>query len=201
MAEERIGDVMLKEVRLSFPVLAEPKNTFDPSKPRYGASAIMQRGGPVHKALSNAMKKVALAKWGEEKGLKILKECAKNIQRCCLQESKVDPENEMVLSAYNDARHPPLLLHANKAIMRDIAEIERVLYPGCYVNMKINLWAQDNQNGKAIRAALLAVQFAKNGERFGAGSGASLDEFDVIEGAEDVDLPSEKEDDDDDDFL
>jgi len=40
-------------------------------------------------------------------------------------------------------------------------------YAGCYVNMSIRLWAQDNQFGKRVNAQLRAVQFVKDGEAFG----------------------------------
>ena len=50
------------------------------------------------------------------------------------------------------------------------------------------VWKQDNNYGQRINANLLAVQFIKEGERFGGSKGASkedLDEgFDELEVAE-----------------
>ena len=41
-------------------------------------------------------------------------------------------------------------------------------YSGCYVNAALSLWVQNNQWGKAIRCELKAIQFVKDGDRFGA---------------------------------
>ena len=51
-----------------------------------------------------------------------------------------------------------------------------VIYPGCYVNVSIDFWAQDNSYGKRINAQLRGVQFVKDGERLG-GSVAAADDF------------------------
>ena len=58
-------------------------------------------------------------------------------------------------------------------------------YPGCYVNVSLEFWAQDNAYGKRINAQLRGVQFYKDGDSFSAGRPASSDEFeDVSEGAD-----------------
>ena len=48
-----------------------------------------------------------------------------------------------------------------------LTEDDNKLYPGCYVNVVITLWAQNNKFGKRINANLLAVQFVKDGNPFG----------------------------------
>lgn len=47
-----------------------------------------------------------------------------------------------------------------------INEEDDIVYSGCYVNVLIRPWAQNNKFGKRINANLLAVQFVKDGERF-----------------------------------
>jgi hypothetical protein len=62
------------------------------------------------------------------------------------------------------------------------------IYSGCYVNGTIEVWAQDNSFGKALRATLVNVQFVKNGESFGGAapaSAANLDELAFEEDEED----------------
>ena len=54
-------------------------------------------------------------------------------------------------------------------------------YAGCYVNAVVELWGQKNQFGERVNANLLAVQFAKDGDPFGDGVTASIDDFDNIE--------------------
>jgi hypothetical protein len=44
------------------------------------------------------------------------------------------------------------------------------MYGGCYVNAAIKPWLQENQYGRGVRCDLVAVQFAGNGEPFGAGA-------------------------------
>ena len=48
-----------------------------------------------------------------------------------------------------------------------VAEEDDIIYAGCYVNAILNLWFQDNQWGRRVNASLEAVQFVKDGDRFG----------------------------------
>ena len=54
-------------------------------------------------------------------------------------------------------------------------------YGGCTVNGYIDIWAMDNKFGKRICASLSSVQFAADGEPFGAMATA-----DVFESEEDL---------------
>lgn len=67
----------------------------------------------------------------------------------------------------------------------DLWEKDGRPYGGCYVNAILDIWAQDNKYGKAINAALLGVQFVRDGDSFGGGSTASEDDFDAIEDDDD----------------
>jgi hypothetical protein len=51
------------------------------------------------------------------------------------------------------------------------------LYAGCFVHMHVELWAQDNQAGKGLRATLLGVMFAGDGDSFGGGARPDADAF------------------------
>ena len=48
-----------------------------------------------------------------------------------------------------------------------LSEEDDVVYGGVIVNVLIRPWAQDNKFGKRINANLVAVQFVRDGERFG----------------------------------
>jgi hypothetical protein len=50
----------------------------------------------------------------------------------------------------------------------DERDQERI-YGGCYVNVIIRPWFQNNTNGKRVNAGLSVVQFKKDGEAFGSG--------------------------------
>jgi hypothetical protein len=59
-------------------------------------------------------------------------------------------------------------------------------YPGCHVNAVVELRAQDNTYGKAIRCKVLAVVFLKDGDPLHAGGAAIEDEkaFALSDGAD-----------------
>lgn len=81
-------------------------------------------------------------------------------------------------------RKRPLIIDADKS---PLTEDDNRLYAGCYVNAIIELWSQNNSYGKRINANLLGVQFAKDGEPFGDGVNASVDDFDFLDGVSDGD--------------
>jgi hypothetical protein len=53
-------------------------------------------------------------------------------------------------------------------------------YGGCFVNAQIDVWAQDNKYGRALRATLTGVQFVKDGDAFTGGAPASADDFEDL---------------------
>ena len=63
-----------------------------------------------------------------------------------------------------------------------LAESDDIVYAGCYVNVLIKPWKQDNKHGKKVNANLLAVQFVRDGERFGQGRPDVSEHFEDEEG-------------------
>jgi hypothetical protein len=59
-------------------------------------------------------------------------------------------------------------------------------YSGCYVNVKLNVWAQDNSYGKAVRAAIQTVQFRAHGDAFGGGAPANAEGMESMEDGSDA---------------
>ncbi len=49
----------------------------------------------------------------------------------------------------------------------DLTEDSGKLYAGCWVNMEVRAWAQDNPNGKRINWSLQKVQFVRHDKPFG----------------------------------
>jgi hypothetical protein len=72
----------------------------------------------------------------------------------------------------------PTIIDRDKA---PIVEDDNIVYAGCYVNAVIELWYQDNSYGKRVNCNLLGIQFAKDGETFGAGDTDVSDDFDTID--------------------
>ena len=88
-------------------------------------------------------------------------------EKVCLRSSKSDgwrdeyPEGHLLLKAGNTK--PPVVLHKD---MTRMTEADDKIYSGCRVNIKVELWGQNNQYGKRVNAKLLAVQFAGDDESF-----------------------------------
>lgn len=62
-----------------------------------------------------------------------------------------------------------------------LAEDDGVIYAGAYVNAIIGVWPQDNNYGRRVNGNLFGIQFAKDGESFGAGATDVSDEFDDLD--------------------
>ena len=171
--------VKLSNVRLAFPNLFE-KDQYG----RYGATFIMPKESPAHKAMQKALRGVAEAD---------LKGKMPTPSSVCLKDSseKADyagfEEGTLYVSASRkEAFKPNQIIHRDKTPI----ESEGVLYPGCYVNAVINVWAQDNNYGKKINAELVGVQFYKDGDRLGRGStNIEDDDFDSLPDIEDSSEP------------
>lgn len=52
-----------------------------------------------------------------------------------------------------------------------------VIYSGAYVDVTLDIWAQANQFGKRVNASLVAVSFARDGERLAGGVAASEEDY------------------------
>lgn len=101
-------------------------------------------------------------------------------------------EGSFVLSANSKAR-PMVIARDGRSVISDEEDSE--IYPGCHVNAKVRLWAQDNKYGKRINAELVAIQFLKDGEPL---DGTYVSTDDAMEGFEGV---GGDNDDGEDDFL
>lgn len=55
-------------------------------------------------------------------------------------------------------------------------------YAGCYANLQLDVWAQDNEYGKRINCKLLGIQFCEDGNAFSGGAGFDEAGFDYSDG-------------------
>jgi len=92
-------------------------------------------------------------------------------------------EDSYYISAKSKTR--PLLIDKDRT---PLVAADGRPYSGCYANLQIEIWAQQNNYGKALRAELKALQFVRDGDAFSGGTPASADDFDVVEGADADDL-------------
>jgi len=169
--------IILKNVRLSFPDLFEPKAFQAGDTPKYKASFLIAKDSEQIKAIEAAVKATAVAKWGA-KADTVLKAIRGNANKFCFQDGDVKEYDgyagHMSVSANSKVR--PLVLDRDKA---PLTAADGKPYAGCYVNASIEFFAYDTP-GNGISASLKGVQFVKDGDAFGGGAPASADEFDDL---------------------
>lgn len=175
--------------RLSFARLNKPEAFNGQGKPRYTASFIIEPGSKAEKDLVSAMKFVAVDEWGEANGKKTY-EALVRTQKTCLNDGNNKPDiaeyqDMLVINGAAQVGAPPSLVYTkngkNVAIDDDERENQSIIYSGCMVNVRLNIWAQDNDFGKRINAGIAGVQFAGDGDRLGGSASASINEFDTVE--------------------
>lgn len=192
--------VRLRNVRLSFPALFEPRafsgeDGKDNSKnATYQATFLMAKPGkdPKDDNAKLVLDAVALVVKAGLKGKHPGKE------KVCIRsgeekgERGVDGYNaDMCYVSSNSRKKVPV-------VDRDLTPLEESdakPYAGCYVNATIRLWAQDNKFGRRVNAQLRAIQFWGDGEPFGEGAADANEEFadTTAEGGSGEDAPTADE--------
>jgi len=171
--------VVLRNVRLAFPALFEPKTVNGEGKPAFSASFIMPPGHESIAEINAAIEAVAKEKWGAKASTTLQAIRAKG--NVCLRsgDEKADYdgfEGNMYLSARSTSA--VLVIDRDKAVL---TERDGRPYAGCYVYATVEVWAQDNQFGKRVNAQLKGVQFFRDGDAFaGGGSPADPDDFEDL---------------------
>lgn len=183
------GRIMLKNVRLAFPNLFEPSTVAGEGEPRYSAAFILPADHPQIKEINAKIKAVATEKW-KDKGEAQIKALEKT-GKVALHDGDEKPQYDgfpgnMFISASAKVSARPTVIDSNKA---QLSERDGKPYAGCFVNVSLDFWAQDNAYGKRINAQLRGVQFLRDGDAFSAGRPADSDEFEeVTEGADADDI-------------
>lgn len=168
----------LNNVRLAFPALFEAKTVAGEGKPSFSAALLIDPADPQVKAINAAVEATATEKWSA-KAPALIKQM-RAADKICLHDGDLKatydgfPGN-LFISARNPVR--PTVLDVDKT---PLVESDGKPYAGCYVNVILELWAQDNQYGKRVNATLMGVQFAKDGDAFSGGGAADAGDFDDV---------------------
>lgn len=179
------GTIRLDNVRLSYPHIGRPfvgrGDDGKPAKPRFGTVALLNK--QTHKEAKDLVKEVIQGILTEKnKGKPIAAD--KWFLRDGDQSGKEEHAGSWTVSAGEGEDRPPRALDERRKILSP-EEAVRKFYGGCYGNVLIRPWWQDNNFGKRVNAGLLAVQFAKDGESFGEGRIADEDVVDSFDGVGD----------------
>lgn len=201
--EKDIGEVKLKNVRLSFAHLFEPQVPKPDAEGKVGAASFnanflvsktTEDGKANAKLLKEAKERVMKAKWpkGDVK-LKPEKLCTRDGDL----ESYEGYEGHLYVSGRSPADRPPTLISNRRGGDGKWIRVkpqDGLLYSGCYVNAIVRLWAQDNEHGKRVNASIEAVQFFKHGDAFGAQRVDADEAFDDDDAGEEGEIDGDDED-------
>lgn len=181
-------EVILPEVRLSYPDLWRPgpppkDKPNDPGK--YGCHGIFAPGSEAYKRAAAAVLNVAQQKFGPN-WQAILESLAKD--KKCLRNGNLNLSTDgKVRDGYADhfyivAKNKLAPIVIGRGGISDIlTEQSGKPYGGCFVNLKVDIYAMDKPGfGKSINASLLAVQFVRDGDAFG-GSRPNADGFEAFD--------------------
>jgi hypothetical protein len=177
--------IRLNDVRLAFPDLFKPTAYLESTELKYRATFLMPKEGPQAKLLLDTIKEVAVEEW-KTKADSVLSSIANVNNKYCVRDGDTKPWEGaagcLVLIATNELR-PTVWDRKGQPLTKEDGKP----YSGCYVNANVQIWAQDNKFGKAIRASLRGVQFYRDGDAFGASTVADVEEFEIFDNDASVD--------------
>lgn len=188
--------IMLKNKRIAFPVFGAPQSIGE-GEAAWGGRLIIDPDDPQVKELDAIIQSVARAKWKDDADsiLENLKEKGK----VAFQHGPYKNSNTGKVYAGFEGKFNlgmrwgvgkagrPSVISKTGVELTENADRERAIYSGCYINAKVEFWAQDNTYGKRINCTPLGVMFAGDGDSFGGGaSAAAASDFEEFVGGEDL---------------
>lgn len=192
------GIIKILNVRASYPHLDKPYAGDDGGEPKYSILGLADKA--THEDVKKACLEVIDELKKANKNAKVAKD--KLFIKNGDDSDKEECEGMWTISARENKR--PKVRDGNGDLL-EVDEIADVIYPGCYVDIIIRPWFQDNSYGKRINANLLSVKFRADGEQFGEGR---VDDDELWDDDDDAPASSSKrssksddDDDDDDDDL
>lgn len=176
MAKEAIGEVLLTNVRSSFLDLFErgkpmrDQETGEMVDGKFKGNFLIDKKDPRWSKIDAMLKKakidVLTKKYGNDQG----KWPKYKPDKVYLRDGNLEDwdgyEGMYYISA---SSNDPIQLITRRKDPKTGQWIEAKpgeIYAGCYVNILIVVWAQDNKHGKRLNARLKVVQFHAHGEAF-----------------------------------
>ena len=181
--------ILLQNVRASFPRIVEPEinKSFPNSPAKFSMNLILPKDHPGVAEFMAEVQKLALDKWKEHAQVILGMANANKKLRCYGAGEEVINSTTfqvypgyagmLYFSAGSDKDHPPQIVKRDANGIAQVAhdlerqELAKRIYGGCYVNVAISPWLQDNAGGRAVRCNLHAVEFAADGEPLGDSAG------------------------------
>lgn len=163
-----------------------------PGKPKFGVTVLIPESATdVLQQIYVAMQEIAQQTFGQQAAAIWQELQAGNklaLKNGALKASSPGFAGHWFMSLAAKEEQPPTLLSKFNDPTTGRPQVlkrpQTVLYSGCYANVQVALWAQNNGYGKRINADVKVVQFAGDGEAFGGGGAApNLDMFGGEDGA------------------
>ena len=177
------GTVFLKNVRISFcDAIYVAKQYKGQGKPKYGATLLITPGSDNDLKIEKAIAEVAAAQWGEKTASVMASIVGQSKSYCYLNGDLKEYDGYAGMKALSTARReedgPVLVLDRDTT---PLTQASGRPYGGCYVNARVQLWAQKNEWGNGMRATLVVVQFMNDGDSFGGASKPTNAGFESVE--------------------
>jgi len=184
-----MSKLILQNVRLAFPVIHKAEQYKGQGDFRFSATFLCdgeEQKSHIRK-IKKALEEVAAEKWEDE----VPKSVQFDNAKCC---AGLGNSMDKVYDGFGDNvyirasnKQRPKLLDRSKNI---VTEEDGIIYGGCFVNVILDMWAQDNAFGKRVNCNLQAIQFVRNGDAFGGGAIPDnvADDFDDISEEADEEL-------------
>ena len=168
-------------VRLSYPHLAEPRESQDGGKAKYSATLLIPKEDKetlkkIHAAIQNAVDD-----YREKNGAQSLPAKPKTTLHdgdgTRDDGSDFGPECKGHYVITVSTQDQPLLVDQQR---REVTDITKTFYPGCWVVAVLNFKGYNFAGKKGITAYLNGLQFAKDGDPLGEAR-ASANDFDLLD--------------------
>lgn len=176
------GTIVLENVRASYPYVFEPReNEGEDGKKtlRYQIQVIMPKATHAEAMKLCAQRIKDLCAENKVEKLPADKKFIKNGDDM----AKAEYENAYIVSA-SESKRPDLRGKDPRVKLTDADK--DVIYGGCYVDILIRPWFQNNKYGKRCNAGLVAVRFREDGEPFGGSRITAKDVDDAFDAPEDT---------------
>ena len=181
------NQTVLKNVRLSFPALAEPKPDMNGNNPKFSAVFLISKSDKeTLKKLRNIMKDALAKKFTDRTKMPAVLRNANLDEYVSMNGKEGWPLRDGDMTDRDgyaghvfikaSSRVKPFTIDMNREYM-DASQF----YAGCYVNAAVESWAYDN-TAKGVSLTLCGVQFVDDGDAFGAAPAKAEDFFVMPEG-------------------
>lgn len=183
-----MADIILKDVRGSFLDVHKPGDPMPGSNsgPKFGGHFIFAKDSDAYKVVTSEFARIAEEKWGKNwqaivAALAKDKKCIRNGDQHLDKAGNVrDGYAGMFYIVARNKAKPAVVDQRRNPLAADSGKP----YGGCYVNVKLEIYAMDKPGqGKSINATLKAVQFVRDGDAFAGGPG-NADGFEDMGGDE-----------------